>query len=99
MNNITHVTASVFFLIQLKNVTQFLNSATKPFASLFPDLESRVAKMLGMDSAMFVLSGTMGNILAVMAHCQRRGAEIFVGSKTHLFLYEQANMAQVRIYS
>ena len=59
------------------------------------ELETRVAKMLGKDSAMFVLSGTMGNILAVMAHCQKRGAEIFVGSKSHLFLYEQANMAQV----
>lgn len=60
------------------------------------DLEDRAAKLLGKESALFVLSGTMGNILAVMAHCQKRGAEIFVGSKSHLFLYEQANMAQVR---
>lgn len=48
---------------------------------------------------MFVLSGTMGNILAVMAHCQKRGAELFVGDNTHLYLYEQANMAQVRLLS
>lgn len=53
--------------------------------------------MLGKESGLFVFSGTMANLLAVMVHCQKRGSEVFLGSLSHIFLYEQANLAQASI--
>ncbi|MDH3296356.1 MAG: beta-eliminating lyase-related protein, partial [Acidimicrobiia bacterium] len=34
-------------------------------------LEEKVAEMLGKEAALFVTSGTQGNLCAIMAHCQR----------------------------
>ena len=34
-------------------------------------LESLAAEMLGMEAALFVCSGTQGNLLALLAHCER----------------------------
>lgn len=53
------------------------------------DLECRVATLLGKESGLFVPSGTMSNLIAVMTHCNDRGSEMFVGDKSHIFLYEQ----------
>ncbi len=39
-------------------------------------LQEECAQMLGMQAALFVSSGTMGNLAAVLAHCERRGAEV-----------------------
>ena len=39
--------------------------------------------------------GTMGNLLCVLAHCSGRGEEIIAGDKSHIFLLEQGNIAQV----
>ena len=55
-------------------------------------LEEKAAKILGMESAVLVASGTMGNLVASLAHCQR-GDEVIVGNKSHLLLYEVANLA------
>jgi threonine aldolase len=55
-------------------------------------LEEKAAKILGMESAVSVASGTMGNLVASLAHCQR-GDEVIVGNKSHLLLYEVANLA------
>ena len=33
-------------------------------------LEARVAAMAGKDAALFVPSGTMGNLICVLAHCK-----------------------------
>ena len=41
------------------------------------------------------LLGTMGNLLCVLAHCSGRGEEIIAGDKSHIFLLEQGNVAQV----
>lgn len=41
-------------------------------------LERRCAKLFGKESAIFVTTGTMGNLLAIMAHTMGRG-EIIVG--------------------
>ena len=38
----------------------------------------------------------MGNLLCVLAHCSGRGEEIIAGDKSHIFLLEQGNIAQVR---
>lgn len=58
------------------------------------DLESKCAEMLGKEAGLFVPSGTMGNFLSVMSHCWGRGLEVLVGDKSHIYIYEQGNVAQ-----
>ncbi|CAG0915477.1 unnamed protein product [Notodromas monacha] len=58
-------------------------------------LEGRVAEILGMEAGLYVPSGTMGNLLAVMTHCCSRGAEVILGDKSHIYLYEQGGYAQL----
>ncbi len=55
-------------------------------------LEALAAERMGKEAAVFVVSGTMGNLAALLAHC-RRGDEVIVGDKNHTFLYEQGGMA------
>ncbi len=55
-------------------------------------LEEMAAAMLGKEAAIFVPSGTMGNLLALLVHCQR-GDEVIVGRKSHIFLNEAGGMA------
>ena len=50
-------------------------------------LQETAADLLGKESAVFVPSGTMGNLASVMAHCQR-GDEMIVGDQSHLYVYE-----------
>lgn len=57
-------------------------------------LEARAAELLGKDAAVFVASGTMGNLSAVLAHCQR-GDEVILGNESHILLYESAGPATV----
>lgn len=55
-------------------------------------LEELAANMLGKESALFVPSGTMGNLLALLVHCQR-GDEAIVGDKSHIYLNEAGGMS------
>ena len=55
-------------------------------------LQEMAAEMLGKEAALFVASGTMGNLAAVLAHCGR-GDEVIIGSRSHTFLYEAGGMA------
>jgi threonine aldolase len=55
-------------------------------------LEEVAAGMLGKDAALFVPSGTMGNLLALLVHCQR-GDEVIVGNQSHIYLNEAGGMA------
>jgi len=57
-------------------------------------LEAKVAEMLGMEAAVFVPSGTMGNLIAVLSHCGR-GDEMILGDQAHIFMYEQGGSAAV----
>ena len=50
-------------------------------------LETRAAKKTGKESALFVPSGTMGNLISVLSHCQR-GDEVLLGDRSHIFLHE-----------
>lgn len=50
-------------------------------------LEAMAARMLGKEAAVFVASGTMGNLVAVLSHCER-GDETIVGSESHMLHYE-----------
>lgn len=51
-------------------------------------LEALVAEMLGMEAAVFVASGTMGNLISVLSHCGR-GDEMILGDYSHIFRAEQ----------
>ncbi|MCB0091163.1 MAG: aminotransferase class I/II-fold pyridoxal phosphate-dependent enzyme, partial [Caldilineaceae bacterium] len=55
-------------------------------------LETMVAELLGKEAALYVSSGTQGNLVAVLAHCGR-GDEIVLGDKAHIFRSEQAGAA------
>lgn len=50
-------------------------------------LEALAAELLGMEAALFVPSGTMGNQLALMTHTQR-GQEAIVSAESHIFIHE-----------
>jgi len=50
-------------------------------------LQERVAELLGFEAALFVTSGTQGNLCALLSHCQR-GEEAIVGAEAHTYLYE-----------
>jgi threonine aldolase len=52
-------------------------------------LEEKAAEVLGKDAALFVTSGTQGNQIAVLTHCQP-GNEILLEEEAHLFYYEGA---------
>jgi len=55
-------------------------------------LERRAAERLGKEAALFVASGTMGNLVALLAHCWR-GDEVIIGDRTHMCLFEQGGMS------
>jgi threonine aldolase len=55
-------------------------------------LESMAAAATGKEAAVFVASGTMGNLTCLLAHCQR-GEEAIVGSEAHILQYEVAGAA------
>jgi len=55
-------------------------------------LEEMAAERTGKEAAMFVVSGTMGNLTALLTHCQR-GHEAIMGHKAHTFLYEAGGSA------
>jgi threonine aldolase len=50
-------------------------------------LEALAAGLLGKPAAMFVASGTMGNLASVLAHCAR-GQEALLGDESHIYNYE-----------
>ena len=57
-------------------------------------LEGLAAERMSKDAGLFVPSGTMANLLAVLAHCAR-GSEIILGHLSHLFQYEGGSTAWI----
>lgn len=55
-------------------------------------LEEIAAHAVGKEAGLFVCSGTMGNLLALLAHCGR-GDEVIVGSESHIVVHEQGGVA------
>ncbi len=55
-------------------------------------LQAKAASMLGKEDSLFVPSGTMGNLLALLVHC-RRGDEAIVGDKSHIYMNEAGGMS------
>jgi len=57
-------------------------------------LEQMAAARMGKEAALFVASGTMGNLVSLLAHCGR-GDEVILGSLSHTFFFEQGGSAAV----
>ena len=57
-------------------------------------LEQRAAELMGKERAMFVSSGTQGNLIGLLTHT-RRGDEVVVGDQSHIFHYEVAGPSVV----
>ena len=55
-------------------------------------LQLKAAQLLRKEDALFVSSGTMGNLLAALAFCQR-GDEVIMGEKGHTFLHEAGGVS------
>ena len=55
-------------------------------------LQQRIAAMLDKEAALFVPTGTQGNLCALMAHCQR-GDEFLVGQMAHTYRWEGGGAA------
>ena len=55
-------------------------------------LEQKLAGMLNKEAAVFVPSGTMSNLLALMSHCGR-GDEFIAGQHAHLYSHEAGGAA------
>lgn len=55
-------------------------------------LEAMMAERLGKQSGLFVPSGTMGNLAAVLTHCGR-GDEVILGNLSHTYLLEAGGIS------
>jgi len=55
-------------------------------------LQELAAEITGKEAALFVPSGTMGNLAAILSHCNR-GDEIILGDLAHTFLYEAGGIS------
>ncbi|WP_353894090.1 low-specificity L-threonine aldolase [Proteinivorax hydrogeniformans] len=58
------------------------------------ELQAQVAKLFGKERSLFVPTGTMGNLLAVLSVCDR-GDEIITEYNMHMFKYEVANISAI----
>ena len=55
-------------------------------------LEQKAALIMGKERGLLVPSGTMGNLVSILVHCQR-GTEIILGDKAHTFVYEAGGIS------
>ncbi|KAL6518329.1 putative low-specificity L-threonine aldolase 1 [Orobanche minor] len=58
-------------------------------------LEREMAKIMGKESALFVPSGTMANLICVLTHCQIRGSEVILGDYSHIHIYENGGISTI----
>jgi threonine aldolase len=58
-------------------------------------LETEMAKIMGKEAALFVPSGTMGNLICVLVHCDIRGSEVILGDTCHINIYENGGISTI----
>lgn len=58
-------------------------------------LEAEVARVTGKEAALFVPSGTMGNLISVLVHCEVRGCEVILGDNSHIHVYENGGISTI----
>jgi threonine aldolase len=52
------------------------------------------AERIGKEAALYVPSGAMANLVSLLTHCDR-GDEIYLGDRSHIFIYEAGSSAAV----
>lgn len=60
-------------------------------------LEAEVARLFEKEAALFLPSGTMANLVALMVH-GAPGSEVFLEGQNHVYLYEAGGLASVAGY-
>ncbi|XP_078427863.1 low-specificity L-threonine aldolase 1-like [Wolffia australiana] len=58
-------------------------------------LEEEMTRMTGKEAALFVPSGTMGNLISVLVHCEVRGSEAILGDNSHIHIYENGGISTI----
>lgn len=58
------------------------------------ELQDYAADLLGKEAALYMPTATMTNTAAALTHC-RRGDEIILSKKAHMFVFEQSGAAQL----
>lgn len=56
------------------------------------ELQRQAAELMGKEAAIFVPTGSMGNLASILAHCGR-GDEVLLGSDSHLLHYEAGGIS------
>ena len=60
------------------------------------ELERFMADKFGKERGLFLPTGTMANLVALLSHCDKsRAAEIIIGSGSHINLWEGGNAASI----
>ena len=59
------------------------------------ELEAYMADRCGKEAGLYVPTGTMANLVAIMAHCHTRSSEIIIGANSHISLWEAGNAASL----
>ncbi|MBI4467338.1 MAG: low-specificity L-threonine aldolase [Acidobacteria bacterium] len=57
-------------------------------------LEQRAAEIFEREAALFVPSGSMGNLISIRIHCDH-GSEVICESRGHIFNFEMASMSAI----
>ncbi|OVA02388.1 Aromatic amino acid beta-eliminating lyase/threonine aldolase [Macleaya cordata] len=57
--------------------------------------EAEMAKITGKEAALFVPSGTMGNLICVLVQCEVRGSEVILGDNSHINIYENGGISTI----
>jgi threonine aldolase len=58
------------------------------------ELQELGAKILGKEAALFMPSGTMGNLSALLTHC-KPSEEVMIEKNAHIYYFERGGMASV----
>jgi len=60
------------------------------------ELERFMAEKFGKEKGLFLPTGTMANLVALMSHCDKsRASEIIIGSGSHINLWEGGNASSI----
>jgi hypothetical protein len=61
------------------------------------ELESYAANLFGKEKALFVPSGTMGNLISILAHCHGRASEVrsFLPIMFDSYYYDMASVISI----
>ena len=58
-------------------------------------LETEMVRITGKEAALFVPSGTMGNHISVLVHCDIRGSEVIIGNYSYIHIYQNGGISTI----